>query len=198
MIRYKVFKTRTEGFTLVEIVVAIAMMTIVSGIVLINFSGFNTATSLTRSSRELALAIRRAQNLALAVRAFSVGDPPSFQIPPAVGIRLTRNQNTYTTFGDLAHPTRDFIYTNETERIGPDGSFPGNIIVKSLKGHSAGFITDYVTVHIIFASPEADVAFTDAGGSSSSIGDQLDIELAASDGQTKTITVRTSGQISIR
>lgn len=185
-----------SAFSLVEALVVIAIITLISVISIVNFSSYNEGAAVKRSARDLALAIRKAQNMSLAVAAFGV----SATVPPKIGVWLTTNSpgNAYFTFRDLNPPNGNGIYDSPTDqKIDTDKVFERNVKISSLTGYSGMSSAPYTVVHIMFVPPEATVSFTDAGGVS--IGDRLEILLAASAGSiTKKITIRTSGQISIK
>lgn len=176
-----------------------AIMVTISGIVLINFTGLHEGTALNRAARELALAIRRIQNTSLAVTQVDTHAGP--KIPSAVGVRLVQGSSVYILFADL---TRDNKYDpsvlseDPDARIGDDQIFQAGVKVKSLTYRDAlDILRTTAVAHIIFAAPEATVFIGDQNGNT--LGDTLAIELTAASGQiTKTITVRTSGQVSIR
>lgn len=177
---------------MVEVVVMISILTAISAIVLFSFTGLNQGAALNRSIRELALALRRAQNMSLAVSQVEVGG--ALLIPPAIGIQLQDEAQSYLIFGDLPG-SRDNKYTSLAEKIGPDLLFERGVKVESLID---GNNTSHVTVHIIFTAPEAAITLTDVGGGAMGSND-LVITLSPPSGQPKkTVTVRTSGQISIK
>ena len=187
------FKSRL-GFTTVEIVVVIAIMAAVSGMVMFSFSGLNEGASLNRSARDLALSIRKAQNFSLTVRQLLVGSPvPTSTLPPAIGIELTVGQSSYILYADLGTPIGDYKYNGLSEKIDPSLSLDKNTRIVSLTTPA----NSYDKVNIIFTAPEASVVLTDSTGSS--IGNSLTITLQAPNtGQTKTVTIRTSGQITLK
>ena len=184
---------------MVEIVVMLAILTAVSAIVLVSFSGISQSGAGNRALRELALDIRRAQNMSLAVTQIAMGDsPPVNQIPPAVGVQITKNSDTYIIFGDLPGGTsqQDYKYTDSSEKIGPNRELQGSVRVQRVLTEN-GQELSVTAIHILFSAPEADMLITDQNGSS--LGDFVAIELASASGQnTKQIRIRTSGQISIR
>lgn len=183
------------GFTMVEIVVILAIITILSAVVLFNFTGFNEGAVLNRSVRELSLAIRRAQNMSLSVTQIIVGMPPVPRIPPAIGIQFTKNQSIYTLFADLE--PRDNKYSDAGEKIGADEIFQRNIKISDLTDDKN---TSYNRINILFTAPEATIIFSDTNGINlTSSVSAVNIKLQTPSGQlTKTITVRTSGQISVK
>ena len=182
------------GFTTIEIVVVMAIMTAVSGMVMFNFGGLNEGASLNRSARDLALNIRKAQNFSLTVRQLLVGSPvPTSTLPPAVGLELTVGQAYYLLYADLGTPIGDYKYNGLAEKIDPNLDLDKNTRIVSLTTPT----NSYAKANIIFTAPEASVVLTDLTGSS--IGNFLTITLQTPNtGQTRTVTIRTSGQISIK
>jgi len=184
---------------MVEVVVMMAIIVTISGMVLVSFTGLHEGTALNRAARELALAIRKVQNTSLAVTQVDTRAGP--KIPPAVGIRLTQGTRVFILFADL---TRDNKYDpsvpseDPDARIGDEQIFEGGVKVKSLAAIDVlGNPQIAAGAHIIFAAPEAAVFIADQDGIA--LGDTLKIELASASGRvTKTVTVRTSGQVSIR
>ncbi|MFY9463084.1 MAG: hypothetical protein WAP52_02780 [Candidatus Sungiibacteriota bacterium] len=188
-----------RGFTMVEVVVMMTIMVTISGMVLVSFTGLHEGSALSRAVRELALAIRKVQNTSLAVTQVNTNAGP--KIPSAVGLRLTQGASVYVLFADLTRDNKydtSVILDDPDARIGDDQIFERGVKVKSLTYTDA--LNNPATVavaHIIFAAPEAAVFIGDQDGNT--LGDILKIELTAASGNvTKTVTVRTSGQVSIR
>lgn len=179
-----------SGFTMVEAVVMLGILTAVSAVVLFSFTGFNEGAALNRSARELALSIRKAQNMSLAVTQVPTVNGP--KIPPAVGLKLsTLTPSTYFLFADMV---RDNKYTaSDDAKIGNDTTLERGIRVDSLKDKDG---VAHATAYVIFSAPEATTFLGDDNGGS--IGDKLDVSLKTPAGQIRTITVRTSGQINVR
>lgn len=180
---------------MVEMVVILSIITGISSIVLFSFTGLNEGASLNRSVRELALAIRQAQNMSLAVTQIEVGSPPVPQIPSAVGVRLsTADPERYFLFADL--DPLDYRYTGDSEKIqNTENIFDRKVRIKKLADDNG---TNYPAAHILFTAPEANLVISDGNGAVIP-GEKIEIELASPSGNlTKTITVRLSGQISIK
>lgn len=186
---------KPNGFTMIEVVVMLAIVAAISGAVLFSFGGLNEGGALNRSARELALSIRQAQNTSLTVKKINVGNPPTTQIPQAVGLQLTRQQNIYFLYADLDNPTNYKYNSPPDGKIdNQDQSFLRNIQIDSLTD-SGG--SSYQTVNVVFVAPEASLYLTDSSGNS--IGNVLNIVLKApTTGQTRTLIIRTSGQITVR
>lgn len=179
---------------MVEVVVMVGIITAISGMVLFSFTGLNEGGALNRSASELALNLRKAQNYSLAVSQLAVGSPPVAVLPPAVGLELTLNRSSYLLFADLDTPAvRDFKYSGVNEKIGGDEVFLKNVKVSSLDTPAG----QQAKINIFFTAPEAFMVITQGDGIN--VGNKVDIKLESpTTGQTKTITVRTSGQITIK
>lgn len=180
---------------MVEVVVVLAIMTTISSIVLVNFSGLSDGSSISRAARELGLEIRKAQNMSLAVSL-----PPSLaSIPPAVGVEVsTLKPTSYFIFADYR---QDNIFTSDDTKIGSDETLPGRVVVNSLKD-SNNPSNSYTILDIVFASPEAVMhvsACCDAFGSRViDPREPITISLTTPSGAKRSLIVRSSGQISIK
>lgn len=174
---------------MIEVVVMLGILTLVSTAVLVSFTGLNESGLINRSAREFALAIRRAQNMSLAVTQVETSAGP--QVPPAVGVKLDRSYpSIYFLFADIIF---DKKYTADDAKIGQDENFPPGIKINSLIDSAGGTRS---VVYIIFTAPEAAVSLTDENGIS--IGDKITVELASPSRQKRKVTIRTSGQVSIK
>ncbi len=188
-------KKVANGYTMVEMVVILAIVTSISSVVLFSFTGLNEGAAMNRSVRELALAIRQAQNMSLAVTRLEVGSPPTPQIPYGVGIRLSlADAERYFLFADL-NPV-DYRYTGAEEKIAnTEQIFDRRVKISRLVDDNGD---TYSAIHIVFLAPEAAVVVSNDAGAAISA-ETIDIELVSPSGNlTKTITVRSTGQISLR
>lgn len=159
----------------------LGIITMLSTVTLISFTGVSDALALRRERYQVALALREAQNMALAVRLISGG-----ATAPAYGVRFQQNSSTYRIFADL---NNDRTY-DSGERIGSD-----RVMEKGIKVNA--FNPSNSTVDITFASPEADVRIDN--GSGGNIGEWIEITLAnRSSNMISRLRVRTSGQVTLR
>ena len=179
---------KRSGFTILEMIVSIAIITLISAQVLVSFSGLNEASTLNRAAQELAFNIRRAQNMSLAVAPVNIGG--TLMIPQAVGIRISSqiSANSYFFFADQ---DKNGTYDDPVEQIEPIIILPGSIRIASVTGEIPG----NPGVHIIFYTPEATLAVTDFIGAR--IPNFIDITLQGTSGAIKIVRIRMSGQVSV-
>ena len=188
---------RTAGFSVLELLVAITIITLTSAMTLVSFTGVRDRTAVNRAARDLALAARRVQQLSLSVSAFEAG----FSSPTAqmVGISVVSDSSEYTIFLDK---NENGIYETGVDTTstqpGLSGEFVGGVRIRrigyiDLIGNPASTLV----AHVIFAAPEATMRFTDVSGNN--LGEVLDIEIGTTAGIfIRTVTIRISGQISIK
>lgn len=193
-----------RGFTMVEVVVMLSIITLLSGVVLFSFTGLNEGGALTRASRELALGIRRAQNQALAVRKLAL-ETPTTKIPRAVGVRLQQNQTYFFLFGDInpnnnpAINDENFKYDLGEKIIDSTVTFDRNIKIDSVTCTLGTTSSSCSPVNILFSNPFGNVSITDDSSPKGLIiADRIEIRLKAPSGGTKTVTVLKSGQVSVQ
>lgn len=191
-----------SGITSMEMVVSLAIITLLSAQALVSFTGLNEGVALRRSAQELALAIRTAQNMALGARQIP-GVPMNII---AAGIRLSRETQSdaakYFIFADYC--PRNFTYDsagtcgsliNIDEKIrASEITFPRGVRIDSFSGCVSGSCPDII--HMVFVAPEATATFTDDSGIS--IGNRVEVILRAQTQRALRVVVVTTGQISIK
>lgn len=190
----------SSGFTTIELVVSLAIITLVSAQVLVSFSGLGQGVTLNRAIQELVGEIRKAQYAAIAViYAPTSGLPPS----PAVGIRIstvvgaTPQVLRFIDRNDWpigAPQPQDNKYTGPQEKIG-EYALPGKIRINRLIDDQDN--DAYTTMHILFKVPEAEVTLAKDDGTPFP-GNRVDIELISTTGAKKTVTVRITGEINAK
>ncbi|MDZ4260256.1 MAG: type II secretion system protein, partial [Candidatus Sungbacteria bacterium] len=183
-----------QGFSIIELVVSLAIISAISAQILISFSGAREASTLTRAAQEIGFNIRRAQNMSLSVTGVPVKEETGtyIRIPFSVGVRFSSSVNEndrYFFFTDKA--PGDGIYNPANERIEPDILLPGSIRIQSIVGE----LISPKGVHVIFYTPEATLFLTNGLGGV--IPNYIDVVIVAPSGATRTIRARTSGQVTI-
>jgi len=99
-------KIKERGFTLIEVLTSIFIITILSGIIFANYRQSNRQFALLRSANKLAQDIRRAQQMAMSTKECPQkcegGNPCpcAGQIPPGYGIYLNAGGTNYLLYAD--------------------------------------------------------------------------------------------------
>lgn len=92
-------KIKKAGYTLIELLVAIGIFAIITGIILFNYSDFNSNVILSNLSYDVALQIREAQVFSLGVTANNNGSVDNFQTRFGVYVN-TSESDTFMFFAD--------------------------------------------------------------------------------------------------
>ena len=197
LIKKKIFAIcKKDGFTLIEMMISVAIITAISTQVLISFSSLNDSSNLTRAAQDFAFNIRRAQAMSLAVAPVTIDG--TLKIPQAVGIYVSSKPSfingnlvyNYLFFADQNN-NKKYDASPSSEQIESATVLPNTIRIVSITGEnlfSPG-------AHIIFYTPEATVAMTNH--ESVQLSDVVDIVLKGVTGVTKTVRVRMSGQVTV-
>lgn len=180
------------GFTALELMVAITIMTLTSAMVLISFTGVHERTAVNRVAQEVALAARRVQNISLSVTRIDTALGPL--TAKVAGLAVVRDSADYTIFLDV---NSNGVYGSGDAMVGEKGVLEGGIRIRRI-GYidPAGNPASTLVAHMISTAPEATLRFTDVSGNT--LGETLEIEVGSPGGLTKTVTIRTSGQISVK
>lgn len=181
------------GFSTAELIIVVAIITMMSAFVLTSFTGIREGTSVGAAARELALAVRREQSISLAVSRVDTDVGQLFA--PVVGLKLVQGSRTYFMFADI---DKSKTYGAGDGKIGQDTVLEGTSYIRKITYRDALQNPQTAPVaHLMSAAPEATLTFSDDAGVS--LGDVLEIELSGSSGNAvRTVTVRTSGQVSIK
>ena len=195
-------KTFTSGFTLVELMVCVAIMMILSSVIIFNHKEFNDNLEITNLSYQVGLALRQAQVYGVSTRDFKEGVGTSqadrFNTPYGVHFDITPNTGKPAEYIFFADANKNGIYDIpptdtilETVAIGR-----GNKISKICKKIITGTTCGLNIADITFTRPEPEPIF--------SVGSTIDpnistvaICLTSPGGRYKKITVYNTGQISI-
>lgn len=169
-----------KGFTLIEMLVVLAIIVIITGIVIFNIGSERQNSALLRSSQKLSLDLRRAQTFALSSRVFKTTG-----IPCGWGVHFNGIGSTsYIIFADLALAAdcsnRDFVRAADGSEDFETANLESGITVNSL---SSG-LSD-----VVFTPPEPTVTFTPAQTSAN-------VTLVNKNSTTRVITVNKTGFIS--
>ncbi len=189
-----------RGFSLLEVMIVLGIVTSISALILVSFPAVSQSINLQRSSRAMALALRKAQNMAFAVRPIEVA-PGARRTPFSFGVHWNRATmpDTYVIFADFfpsgspngrydgGAGSTDMIV--ETVRLEPGIAF-GNITCMLGGTDQCGDV-----LNIVFSVPDAQ---TQIGNASQTVGESAELVLTGRGGLiARKITVRTTGQIQV-
>jgi len=183
------------GFTLVESVIVLGIIVLIASFLLVGFPSFSQRINLQRASQRLALSLRKAQNMSLAVRQLEL--PSGVRtVPPAFGIYIDQasTPTSYFIFADLRpsdqlyDPGDDIVV--ETITLEPGIAF--DELVSDLGGGEV--VRD--VLNIVFTVPEArmEIRSTDT----ETVGESAELILTSRAGDVRSVVVRTSGQIQVK
>jgi prepilin-type N-terminal cleavage/methylation domain-containing protein len=210
-------KSFKAGFTVVEMLVVLAIFAIISSIVISNYSDFRSSVSLENLSQDIALSIRRSQIYAMSVKGTTGVGPTPF---PAYGIHFSNesspsysyggSQKSFIIFADLPPSTSPASYDQSSNTCGYSNLATGNECVEEVTINSTDFIKELCvnstcglsgSLDISFTRPNSDASFCfilPLGNSCAGSVSSASIFISSLDGKTKKISVWNTGQISIQ
>jgi hypothetical protein len=183
------------GFTLVELIISVSIITLFGMLLLIKHDQFGESIALNNLAYETGLALREAQVFGISVREQTGGE-----FAYAYGVHFDYSSpDRFVSFID-SHPVL-------TESSSPDGRYiagqdellntymigRGNYI-EDICVLNGGTESCEKTVDVTFLRPEPDANFFIEGGGSA---DTVLIKLRTPKGLTKQVSVNTTGQISV-
>jgi len=208
------------GFTLIELISSIAVFTIVTGVILYNYSQFNSNVLITNYAYDVALTIRQAQvfGVAVHVRQGSNLNGSAGDFGESYGVHFSSlpPNNSFIFFADLNIPGHTpNIYDADAATPANDESLeihslPGSYVFKNFcvvaKGASAyqcsdaaaaAGITPIQFLDISFTRPEPDahIKTNDPASTSAEIYRQATICLQSPLGKRRQVVVESTGQI---
>jgi prepilin-type N-terminal cleavage/methylation domain-containing protein len=196
---HKAQNTQGRGFSIIELVVVMAIFLVITSLVLINNNRFQGDIVLSNLAYDIALSIRQAQTYGLSVR----GVGTTFTAPYGVHI-LGSVPTEYTFFVDAANP-----YQFEDAPGEKIESFQLNhgFIIYDFCAVAAGASNCSTSIpggalNILFERPDPDAIITDGTGSRvNGVGvpyDEAQIYVQSPQGALRVIKVFSTGQISVQ
>lgn len=183
-----VFQSRknTAGFSMIELLVTIAILMVVSGTVFFNHSQFNNNVLIENLAYEISLAIRQAQSYGVQVKEINSSFDKGY------GVYFSDDSEVFLIFADI---NKNFLYD-----LGID------LVVDNLKMMDGNTISDLCvtlngaetcgesSVSIGFLRPDPDAKiYTNINGPY----DSVDIKITSPKEVKKKISVNSVGQISV-
>ena len=192
---------RSRGFSLIELMTVVGIITIVTSVVLANNSKYGGSVLLQNLAYDIALSIRQAQVYGISVRGFGVNNS-TFTV--GYGMHFAVNDPThYELFADLAGTGIYDADFDPSENIPPSPYVIGRGYYIAKLCAPAG--TDAVSctsvaspqrLDIVFKRPEPDASIRASGNPS--LKDSGRIVVASPRGDILSIVVDVTGQISVQ
>lgn len=195
-----------RGFTLIELVVTMAILSLITGVTLANHNRFGGQIMLRNLAHEMALVIREAQVYGVSVRKVNIG-VGEFSAGYGVHINAANPRNYYLfadSYEDSIYPVRgsDGLRNTSLEDVNAYTIGRGYVITQICAG-STGTVCANVcdscsggALDIVFERPEPD-AHIRFSGVEDTLYDQAEITLTSPRGDTIRVVVEVSGQISV-
>jgi prepilin-type N-terminal cleavage/methylation domain-containing protein len=190
----KRIKDNLTGFTLVELIVSIAILATISGLFLANYSSLRKRAGLPAAANKLASDIRMAQSYALGAKKINN------QIPVGGwGVYFIRNLSAYRIFADNGSGPGKFAEEHDGQdddyRVlcfaGDAGNCNDNITVSTLTGFKPG------SGSVVFLPPDPIVYFD---GDQAAKGTDPSARITLTDsttGETKDVTINFFGLVEV-
>ena len=141
---------KKSGFTLIELIVSMTIITMITAIFLVNYKATTQRSDLRLTAQRVVSDIRLVQNYALGLMSYG---PNNLKKAPAGGwgIVFDAGSGEYSTFADVT-PNRLLDLGEDDEAYGAiHNQLPDNFIVDSIKVKQAG--------GTIITAPKASIAF---------------------------------------
>ncbi|HBB44023.1 MAG: hypothetical protein UW27_C0017G0034 [Parcubacteria group bacterium GW2011_GWA1_44_13] len=189
---FNILHSPRKGFTLVEVLVSIGIFTVLTGVVLSNYRGYNTNALFANASEDIVLALRQAQVYGVGVK----GTGTSFTTPYGVHFN-SANPNQIIIFADIDPPAAplsfpgDGIYTAGNDTNIETINWSGVVSLMTLRcngGPCGGNMAN-----ITFRRPNPDAMIYDSSVQHSS----LEVEIT-NNVKTSRIIISNTGQISLQ
>ena len=187
------------GFSLVELLVSISIITIVVSIILIRQSTFNSAVLLRGQAYEVALQMREVQ-----LTAVGVSNDGSDNFRSVLGVYFNSNSavnGQYTIFRE--DPSASDGFPDPAELYGIQGILDPRFEIRAIRLVGASETT-VDEVSILYVRPNFDARFVDAPGNIRDDITRVEVDVARKDatgtdiGVVRTVEITSTGQIAVQ
>ena len=189
-----------QGFTLVEILVVISIVTVLGSVVIFSYGNFNDRLALSSAAQEVALAIRQAQTYGINVKETTMGGG---DFTKAFGVYFTQTSGQNKAYYLFADKNSDKKYSSATGSCGGEcvelDDLRDGVYISSIGG-SCPPANGSTALHITFLRPNPDAVISFTNGLGLTCTDQSNgiITLMSARGSTAIITVYKTGQIEVK
>ncbi|MDO8569487.1 MAG: prepilin-type N-terminal cleavage/methylation domain-containing protein [bacterium] len=204
------FFRNNSGFTIVELLVSISIVTVILTVIILNQSTYTDSIALTNLADEISSTISQAQAYGIGVKGFSGEFKASYGVTFSIRTSTDDGDNkAYLNFVDNVLPLNQ-LYNGDwkcvhTECLGKVDITRGNFIeeiciVRKIPLSDQCNVAKRADISFARPSTEAQIKFFNNGGSE--VGDPDDmgakIRLQSPRGAIRSITVYKTGQISVQ
>ena len=193
-----------KGFSLVELLVSIAIITLIISTVLYNYGGFNDRLAISAAAQEIAVAVRQAQTYGLTVKEVIVGGG-GFSSAYGVYFDFNSDPTNYYIFADTnsngKYDVGSGCSSGSTECIEKFILRNGVTITNVCNESACPPLASVKMMDVTFLrpNPDARIYFTNGGGQIV-VGPSLTgkVVLTSKKGNTVTVTIESTGQVSVQ
>ncbi len=190
----------SRAFTLIELVVSIAIFALMTALVVVKYGNFNQSVLLTNLAYDVALTVRTAQTYGLSVKSTSGDDPFKY----GYGVHFSTDAGSdaeMILYADFDENNRFTENTNEEVNIYTikRGAVISDLCIGTESMCASGVSGGESIVDITFKRPDpnAQILGDDNCGGPSCFKKYARIIVQATDGSTRAVSVRENGQISV-
>ena len=181
------------GFTLVELVVVMAILVVISSIVLVNYNRFGSQTLLRNLAYDIALSVREAQVYGISARSFRGAE---FAVGHGVFFDLTEGDDFFFLYTDVNGD--NFFSSASTEWVETFTIGRGYRIDRLCVPSGASENCAITVLDMLFKRPEPDAIIRASSGSGFTVHDRARIVVTSPQEQRLSVLVETTGQISVQ
>jgi len=192
-----------KGFTIIELIVSIAIFAAMTALVIAKYGTFNQSTLVTNVAYDMALSVRTAQTYGLSVKS-SNSSLNSFDAAYGIHFDSTpANQNKFVFFADTDTPPNG-LYDSQPDEAITTYSLNQNTKITSIclgSVYSSCNSNNIVTsLDVTFKRPNPDAIFCAKGNCQDQLNSQsiAFVTISSSDGSYKQVVyIRKNGEISV-
>ena len=183
-------KKNFGGFTIVELLIVLAVFAMLTSVVLARYRTFDTNAKFANASEDVVLALRQAQVYGVGVKAGASSCTGGTSFDCAYGVHFSTS---------APHEIRLFVDGNNDGKYSPGVGEDVSVITWdnsiSISGLSCGWIPCSDHLDVMFKRPNPDAVISDLSG----VGSNTFAQVVISNGsKTTTTTITSAGQISLQ
>ncbi len=214
-----IINKKQSGVTLIELIVVLGIFSVISSVLLFNYSDFSTNVSIRNLSQEVALTVRKVQTYATSVRGLDNGGGSTKSFP-AYGISFSLdftsgsfepNRKQFILFADIPESVGQLpnkIYNGDgtcgTPDVGSECLENFSIetfdsIVELCTDATSGCVsTGSVDITFRRPIPDAIICYRSSSAEDCQIASYVDIVLQSAKGLRRKVSVWNTGQIGVK